>query len=121
MAGLLAQKVICGIGSSGCESDIQSARESAWDIINECGYSSCADAVPVIKGYARSREESEAKRNRNIRKADRIIKKCEKETIRFLKKNKDLVVKVAEALFEKKFLSSNEVLSIINSERCVRL
>ena len=50
LAGLLAQKVICGMGSSGCESDIQSARESAWDIINECGYSSCADAVPVIKG-----------------------------------------------------------------------
>ena len=115
LAGLLAQKVICGMGSSGCESDIQSARESAWDIINECGYSSCADAVPVIKGYARSREESDAKRNRNIKKADKIIRKCEKETIKFLKKNKQLVIKIADALFEKKFLSSNEVLSIINS------
>lgn len=114
-AGVLAQKVVLGVGSSGCESDLQRAREDAWDIINESGYHSLADTLPVIKGYQRSREESESKRNKNVKKADRLLRKCEKETIRYLRKNKGLISEIANTLYEKKFLSSNEVLSIINS------
>ena len=114
-AGVLAQKVVLGVGSSGCESDLQRAREDAWDIINESGYHSLADTLPVIKGYQRSREESESKRNKNIKKADCLLRKCEKETIRYLRKNKGLISEIAHTLYEKKFLSSNEVLSIINS------
>ena len=114
-AGVIAQKIICGVGSLGCESDLQRARQDAWNVINKSGLISCSDALPEIKPYSNVREESENKRNSNVKKADKLLKKCEREATRYLKKNQQKIIKVADELFKKKFLRSKEVLSIINA------
>ena len=113
-AGTIAERIICGLGSLGCDSDMQNARENVWKAINENALLSCSDTVPEVRPYGNTRLESEFKRKTNVKKADRILRKCEKETIRYLKKKKEIIIKVAEKLFEKKFLRTAEVLSIIN-------
>ena len=32
-AGVIAQKIVCGVGSLGCESDLQRARKNAWGLL----------------------------------------------------------------------------------------
>lgn len=113
-AGTIAERLICGVGSFGCESDMQRARNSAWNAINENGLLRCSDTLPTVNPYKYIRLESELKKEKNVNKADRLLKKCEKQTIRYLKKNKQLIIDIANTLYEKKFLRSAEVLSIIN-------
>ena len=117
MAGVIAQKIICGVGSMGCESDLQGARRQAWNAINFCGFLSCSDTLPEIKPYSNVREEPEKKKERNTRKADVLLRKCERDTIRFLRKNKKLIKRIADELYAKKFLSSSDVAAIIENEK----
>ena len=116
MAGVLAQKVICKTGSAGCESDLQHARKAAWDAINYSGLLSCSNTLPEIRPFANVRSEPEKKKERNTRLADRLLKKCEREAIRYLKKNKMLIKRIADELFKRKFLSSSDVNTIIEYE-----
>ena len=116
-AGVIAQKIVCGVGSLGCESDLQRARKNAWGAINGSGFMRCSDALPEVKPYYNVRLEPESKKTANVKKADRLLRKCEKETTRYLKKHKNTIIAVAKALFEKKFLRSSEVLSIINGQK----
>lgn len=113
IAGVLAQKVICGIGSMGCESDLQRARKVAWDVINYGGYLNCSDTLPEIRPFSNVRSEPEKKKERNTRKADRLLKKCEKDVVKYLKKHKQLVTRIADELYKKKFLGSSDIAAII--------
>ncbi len=116
MSGVIAEKVLCGVGSLGCESDLQRARKQAWNAINYSGYLSCSYTLPEIKPFSNIREEPEKKKEINTKKADSLLKKCERDTLRFLKKQKRLIKRIADELFAKKFLSSSDVAKIIKRE-----
>lgn len=111
MAGILAQKIICGRGSNGCDSDLQNARISAYNMINMCGYSSCWETLPDITQFGRT--VTSIKRRRMERKIEALLKKCEKETVKYIKLHKLQISALGKLLFEKKHLKSSEILSCI--------
>ena len=111
MAGIIGQKIICGRGSRGVESDLQSARKSAYNLLNISGYSTCWETLPTVA--AGSRTETQAKRRRMERKIERLLRRCERETYKIVKKNKGKIVSLAKLLFEKKHLKSSEILAVI--------
>lgn len=112
MGGLIAEKIICGEGSLGCSEDLQYARKLAYNLINISGYSSCWETLPAAGG--RVRPETPKKKRHNERKIEKILKKCEKETINIIKENKEKIVKLANLIYEKKFLPKNEIIKCIS-------
>ena len=111
MAGVLAQKIICGRGSRGCDNDLQNARIDAYNMINMIGYSSCWETLPTIRQGART--DTAIKRRRMERKIEHLLKKCEKETKAYIKSHKLQISALGKLLFEKKHLKSSEILSVI--------
>ena len=111
MAGVIGQKVLCGKGSRGCDDDLQSARIDAYNMFNMCGYSSCWETLPPMRQG--SRIETDTKRRRMERKIERLLKKCEKETTKYIKEHKMQISALGKLLFEKKHLKSSEILSVI--------
>ena len=111
MAGVIGQKVMYGRGSRGCDDDLQQARILAYNMINMCGYSSCWETLPVIRQG--SRTDTAIKRRKMERKIERLLRKCEKETTKYIKENKSMIMALAKLLFEKKHLKSSEILSVI--------
>ena len=111
MAGLIAQKVICGRGSRGCDSDLQHARVYAYNMINMCGYSSCWETLPVVRNGARS--DTFIKRRKMERKIESLLRKCEREVTRYVKSHKLQITALGNLLYNKKHLKSYEILSCI--------
>ena len=111
MAGILAQKILCGRGSRGCDQDLQEARMYAYNMINMCGYSSCWETLPIVRQGARM--ETPAKRRRMERKIERLLRKCEREAIKYIKSHRLEISALGKLLFEKKHLKSSEILSCI--------
>lgn len=111
MAGVIAQKLIYGRGSRGCDEDLQRARIDAYNMMNMCGYSSCWETLPVLRPGART--DTAYKRRRMEKKIEKLLKKCEKETTSYLKEHLSQVKALGELLFQKKHLKSSEILSII--------
>ena len=111
MAGNIAQKLICGRGSRGAESDLQNARIDAYNMFTQNGYSSCWETLPVIREGARI--ETQEKRRKMERKIEKLLKKCEKETIKYVKAHTNEIKNLGSLLFKKKHLKSSEILSVI--------
>ena len=111
MAGIIAQKVICGTGTRGVESDMNKARKSAYNLVNCNGYNKCSDTLPPLDHY--SRKESWIKLRHNERIIERLLKKCERDVFRYIKKNAQAVERLAKELLLKKRLKSSQILSII--------
>lgn len=111
MAGNIAQKLICGRGSRGAESDLQNARVDAYNMFTQNGYSSCWETLPVIREGARI--ETQEKRRKMERKIEKLLKKCEKETIKYVKAHTNEIKNLGSLLFKKKHLKSSEILSVI--------
>lgn len=111
MAGILAQKVLCGRGSRGCDDDLQRARMDAYNMLNICGYSSCWETLPQIRPGART--DTIYKRRKMERKIEKLLKKCERETIKYIKQHKLQINNLGKLLFERKHLKSSEILSAI--------
>ena len=111
MAGNIAQKLICGRGSRGAESDLQNARVDAYNMFTQNGYSSCWETLPVIRDGARI--ETQEKRRKMERKIEKLLKKCEKETIKYVKAHTNEIKNLGSLLFKKKHLKSSEILSVI--------
>ena len=117
MAGILGEKVICGTGSIGSESDLQDARKRAYNLFNISGYSSCWETLPTVSNF--SRVETQLKRRRMERKIEKLLKKCEKETVKIIKKNKDKIILLANKLLEKKRMKSTEILDCLLSNNAI--
>lgn len=111
MAGVIAQKVLFGRASRGCEDDLQRSRVDAYNLYNICGYSSCWETLPLIRQGARV--ETATKRRRMEVKIERLLRKCEKETTKYVKANINKIKELGQLLFEKKHLKSSEILSVI--------
>ncbi len=111
MAGVLAQKIICGRGSRGCDEDLQHARGSAYNMFNISGYSSCWETLPAVRSGARL--DTQVKRRKMERKIERLLRKCEKETTRYIKSHRSEISALGSLLYQKKHLKSSEILSCI--------
>lgn len=111
MAGLIAEKIICGEGSRGEERDLQNARSAAYNMFNMNGYSSCYETLPVLNSNAR--EDTPFKRRKMERKIEHLLKKCEKDVTKYIKKNRRRVEELGHLLYEKKHLKSSEILACI--------
>lgn len=111
MAGVLGQKILCGRGSRGCDEDLQSARINAYNLFNISGYSSCWETCPEIREGARI--ETQKKRRKMERKIEALLRKCERETAKYIKAHKYEIRKLGALLYEKKHLKSSEILSCI--------
>ena len=111
MAGILAQKIICGRGSRGCDNDLQNARIDAYNVLTQNGYSSCWETLPVIRQGARV--ETPLKRRRMERKIETLLRRCEKETKAYIKKHIVEIKALGDLLYKKKHLKSSEILACI--------
>ena len=111
MAGIVAQKVLCGRGSRGCDEDLQHARIDAYNMINMAGFSSCWETLPVIRQGCRT--DTPIKRRKMERKCERLLRKCEREVYKYIKAHKFEISSLGKLLFEKKHLKSSEILSVI--------
>lgn len=111
MAGNLAQKIICKGGSRGADEDLQNARIDAYNIFTQNGYSSCWETLPTVRQG--SRIETQQKRRKMERKIEKLLRRCEKETIKYIKEHAYEIKKLGQLLFEKKHLKSSEILSCI--------
>jgi ATP-dependent Zn protease len=111
MAGILAQKLLCGRGSRGCDQDLQRARMDAYNLINMVGYSSCWETLPLLRPGARA--DTVIKRRKMEKKIEKLLRKCEKETSKYIKEHRSQILALGQLLFEKKHLKSSEILSVI--------
>ena len=116
MAGVIAQKIIFGRGSRGCENDLQHARICAYNMINMVGYSSCWETLPSISRS--SRIETPIKRRKMERKIESLLRKCEKEVTSYIKSHQSQIQSLGKLLFEKKHLKSSEILSCVGQDQC---
>ena len=76
-----------------------------------CGYSSCWETLPQIRQGARI--ETATKRRRMEAKIERLLRKCERETTKYVKAHLSQIKELGKLLFEKKNLKSSEILSVI--------
>ena len=111
MAGIITQKLIYGHGSRGCEDDLQKARRDAYNLFNMCGYSSCYETLPAVS--ENSRKETQIKRRKMERKIEKLLKRCEKETTKYIKAHIEEIKLLGKLLYERKHLKSTEILSVI--------
>lgn len=111
LAGLIGQKVIFGSGSRGQESDLQRARVDAYNLINMNGYHGATFTLPPVSQG--SRVETQVKRHRNEKKIEKLLRKCEKKTYKYIKANVDKIQRLGRLLFEKKHLKQTEILAVI--------
>ena len=111
MAGVIAQKQILKEGARGCERDLSQARILAYNLVNCCGYVSCSETLPDVDDF--SRRESFIKLRKNERKIEKVLRSCERKTTKYIKKNKNKIISLANLLFEKKKLKASEIISCI--------
>ena len=104
-AGNLAEKIVCGQGSRGCEEDLQCARKDAYNLFNMSGYSTCAETLPLWDPSSSSRMETQVKRRKMERKIEAFLRRQERAAYRYLKAHKEQVVELADRLFKEKHIS----------------
>ncbi len=113
IAGILSQKIICGRGSRGCTDDLERARVDAYNLFTVSGYSSCWEKLPP--SYERNvRTETFIKRRKMERKIEKLLRKCEKETSKYIKAHQKEIKTLGNLLFKKKHLKSSEILACVN-------
>ncbi len=112
MAGVLATKIILNTGCNGCEKDLQRARNYAYNMFNANGYKGCYLTLPDL-GSGR-RKETFIKRRKMERKIESFLKKCENDAIKYIKRNKNKVINLANELMIKKKMNNKEIISILN-------
>lgn len=114
MAGVIAQKVIFKRGSRGCEDDLEHARSTAYNLFNKCGYSSCRETLPKIEDY--TRQDTFIKRRKMERKIEALLRKCERQTTRYVKKHKEEIIRLETLLFKEKNLKSSQIHACIGKD-----
>ena len=114
MAGNIAEKCLLNSASVGSKFDLEDVRRIAYSLINKQGYSSCWRTLPEsIDG---NRDVTFIKQRRNERKIEHILKKCERETYKEVRKNSSKILTLAYELNKAKHLTSKQILKIINNE-----
>ncbi len=112
MSGALATRIILNTGSNGCEKDLQRARNYAYNMFNANGYKGCYLTLPDL-GIGR-RRETFIKRRKMEKRIESFLKKCENDAMKYIKRNKNKVISLANELMIKKKMNNKEIISILN-------
>ena len=115
MAGIIGQKLLCKDYSIGSQNDLDHARNIAYNLFNCNGYSSCWETLPGLT--ERSRTETSIKRRRMERKIEKFLKMQERKTYMYLRKHLKQINVLADLLFEKKILNSNEIMECLSDKK----
>ena len=111
MAGILAQKIIRKRWTMGSCNDLEEARHMAYRCFCIEGYSSCWEQLPPSRGPVR--EETQVKRRNIEKKIEKLLKRCEKETSKYIKEHEQDIIALGNLLFERKHLKSSDILAMI--------
>ena len=114
MAGNIAEKCLLNSASVGSNFDLGEVRRIAYLLVNKQGYSSCWRTLPDC--FDGNRDVSFIKQRRNERKIEHILKKCERETYKEVRKNSSKILALAYELNKAKHLTSKQILRIINND-----
>ena len=107
LAGNIGQYIIEHTGSEGCLDDYNRARSTINLLVNRIGYKGAWRTIPGQNQPAR--QPTFIKMRGNERKTDRLFKKVERETYRYLKKHKKDIIKLANLLYVKEHLKYSEI------------
>lgn len=115
MAGYLAERVINGRHNVGSYEDYQKAFDHCTRLIERVCINGIKNLIPSYRSNG-DRYESDKKRIANERQVIRLLKKYERKTLNFLKKNKEALRDFANVLFEKGKVTHRDILSFNNKE-----
>ena len=128
LGGRVSEEIFFGDVSTGASNDIERATRIARSMVTELGMSSLGPIqyeqaggnVFLGRDYANSRKMFSSQVGFEIDTAVRkIINECHEVCEKTLKENKDLVIKIAEALLERETLTSEEIYEIAGMEQPV--
>jgi len=116
MAGYLAERVINGHHNVGSYEDYQKAFDHCTRLIERV----CINGIKnLISSYRNNddRYETDGKRKDNEQQVIRLLKKYERKTLNFLKKNKEALRDFANVLFEKGKVTHRDIISFNQKEK----
>lgn len=106
LGGLAAQKVIYGSFTVGAEDDLEKVRDKVNYYVNRLSHKSITNILKSYSNYRRM--ESEKTRYKNEKIANRLLIKCYKNTLKYLKKHKEEIIKYGDMLYEKGYLLASD-------------
>lgn len=112
LAGNIAERLFFKRISCGHESDLNRVTQTAKTMVISLGYKGYENALNLSNYQLLYSDEKLSKVNKI---QDNIIKKCTKETRRYLKKHTAEIKCLADELFKKKYLTPNEIMTIVRS------
>jgi len=124
-AGRIAEKYFCDDITAGAQNDIQRATDLARRMVCEWGMSDTIGPInyadveePVFLGQdrTRTRVHGESMAQKIDDEVKRVVNDCFQKSDTMIRKNKDAVVRVAEALLEKETLTGAEVAELIETK-----
>lgn len=111
LAGFLSNKILLGVKDDGSASDLTGARFEARRLINSYGY---FGTDKVLREYDTDRRnESWVTCLRNERLATKLIRQCERRASRIIRKNRDVILRLAKELQQNGFLSGKHVHEVL--------
>ena len=111
LAGFLANKILLGVKDDGSASDLTGARLEARRLINSYGF---FGTDKVLREYDTDRRnESWVTCLRNERLAAKLILQCERRASRIIRKNRDVILRLAKELQQNGFLSGSRVHEVL--------
>ncbi len=125
LGGRVSEEIFFGDVSTGASNDIERASRIARSMVTELGmstlgpilYEQAGGNVFLGRDYTNSRKNFSSQVAFEIdTEVRRIIRECHEEATRVLTENKDLVIKIAEALLERETLTSEEIYEIAGME-----
>ncbi|HVR73564.1 MAG TPA: ATP-dependent zinc metalloprotease FtsH [Planctomycetota bacterium] len=121
-AGRIAEDLFCGDVTAGASNDIERATELARRMVCEWGmsenvgpinYSESQETIFLGREVTRSRNHSEVLALRIDEEVRSILDDCYKSTEKLLRKHRDAVCRVAEALLVKETLTGEEIAALV--------
>jgi len=120
MGGRAAEEIVFNEYTSGCASDLQHSTRLAHSMVCEWGMSDLGpisfgrnEEVFLGRDFARMRDFSDETASAVDREVHRILEEAYKDAKEMLMKHRDILNAIAEALFERETLESDEIDDII--------
>lgn len=115
MAGYLAERLINGRHNVGSYEDYQKAFDHCTRLIERVCVKGVTNLIPSYRDNS-TRYETPNKRRLNEASVNRLLKKYERKTYSFLKKNKEALADLANLLFEKGKVTHRDILALQNKD-----
>jgi len=116
MAGYLAERLINGRHNVGSYEDYQKAFDHCTRLIERVCIKGIERLIPSYRNNS-DRYETDGKRKDNEQQVIRLLKKYERKTLNFLKKNKEALRDFANVLFEKGKVTHRDIISFNQKEK----